>query len=77
MKKIIINADDFGLTTGCNLGIIKALKKGIVTSKTIMMHMPITKISMVKVKIASKSIVALTCCFFILQTFNFIDQILF
>ncbi len=39
MKKIIINADDFGLTDGCNRGIIKAIKKGLVTSTTIMMNM--------------------------------------
>ena len=40
MKKVIINADDFGLTSGCNRGIIKAFKEGIVTSATVMMNMP-------------------------------------
>lgn len=40
MKKIIINADDFGLTDGCNKGIIKAIEEGIVTSTTVMMNMP-------------------------------------
>lgn len=43
MRKVIINADDFGLTMGCSLGIIKALKEGLVTSTTIMMNMPKTK----------------------------------
>lgn len=40
MKKVIINADDFGLTDGCNKGIIKGIKEGIVTSTTVMMNMP-------------------------------------
>lgn len=40
MKKLIINADDFGLTTGCNKGIIEAIKNGIVTSTTLMFNMP-------------------------------------
>lgn len=40
MKKIIVNADDFGLTDGCNKGIIKGIKEGIVTSTTVMMNMP-------------------------------------
>ena len=40
MKKIIINADDFGLTIGCSLGIIKAMKEGLVTDTTVMINMP-------------------------------------
>ncbi|EOD00094.1 chitin disaccharide deacetylase [Caldisalinibacter kiritimatiensis] len=40
MKKLIINADDFGLTTGCNKGILYAMEKGVVTSTTIMINMP-------------------------------------
>ncbi len=36
MKRLIVNADDFGFSTGCNRGIISALKEGIVTSTTIM-----------------------------------------
>jgi chitin disaccharide deacetylase len=32
MKQVIINADDFGLTKGINLGIIKAFNEGVVTS---------------------------------------------
>lgn len=40
MLKLIVNADDFGLTRGCNEGIIKSIKKGIVTNTTIMINMP-------------------------------------
>ncbi len=36
MKKIIISADDFGLTRGINQGIIKAFREGIVKSTSIM-----------------------------------------
>ena len=38
-KSIILNADDFGMTEGCNAGIIKAMKEGIVTSTSIFMNM--------------------------------------
>jgi predicted glycoside hydrolase/deacetylase ChbG (UPF0249 family) len=38
--KLIINSDDFGLTPGVNLGIIDALKRGVLTSTTAMMNMP-------------------------------------
>lgn len=40
MKKIIINADDFGYSTAVNLGIIEAYKKGVLTSATLMANMP-------------------------------------
>lgn len=40
LKKLIINADDFGLTDGCNYGIIYAMKLGVVTSTSIMINMP-------------------------------------
>jgi hopanoid biosynthesis associated protein HpnK len=36
MKRLIVNADDFGFTPGVNAGIIHAFKTGIVTSTTIM-----------------------------------------
>ena len=36
MKKLIVNADDFGFTRGVNAGIVRAFKTGIVTSATIM-----------------------------------------
>jgi len=40
MKSVIINADDFGLTSGINRGIILAHKEGILTSATLMANMP-------------------------------------
>ena len=40
MKKVIINADDFGLSKGVNEGIILAHQKGILTSTSIMANMP-------------------------------------
>jgi hopanoid biosynthesis associated protein HpnK len=36
MKKLIVNADDFGFTRSVNTGIVKAHQSGIVTSTTIM-----------------------------------------
>ncbi|HKS41295.1 MAG TPA: ChbG/HpnK family deacetylase, partial [Blastocatellia bacterium] len=36
MRKLIVNADDFGFTRGVNLGIIRAFEEGILTSATIM-----------------------------------------
>lgn len=38
--KLVVNADDFGLSKGVNLGIIEAYRNGIVTSTTMMMNMP-------------------------------------
>lgn len=38
--KLIVNSDDFGLTHGVNLGIIDALKRGLLRSTTAMMNMP-------------------------------------
>lgn len=43
MNKLIINADDFGLTEGCNKGIIKCMTEGVVTSSTLMINMPKAK----------------------------------
>lgn len=40
--KLIINADDFGLTRGVNLGIAEACIRGIVRSTTVMAGMPAT-----------------------------------
>ena len=36
MRRLIINADDFGLTTGVNRGIVESHQNGIVTSATLM-----------------------------------------
>src|ERR1700686_3217662 len=36
MKELIINADDFGLSSGANRAIIKAWREGILTSASLM-----------------------------------------
>jgi hypothetical protein len=38
MLQLIINADDLGLTPGCNAGIIQAMTEGIVTDTTLMIN---------------------------------------
>ena len=38
--KLIVNADDFGLTDGVTFGILSAIERGIVTSTTMMVNMP-------------------------------------
>lgn len=40
MKRLIVNADDFGLTPGVNRAILAAHTRGIVTSATLMANMP-------------------------------------
>ena len=40
MRRLIINADDFGLTTGINRAILKAHLEGVVTSTTLMAIVP-------------------------------------
>jgi chitin disaccharide deacetylase len=40
VKRLIVNADDFGLTPGVNRAIIEAHTRGIVTSATLMANMP-------------------------------------
>lgn len=40
MKKLIINADDFGLSSSVNRGIIAVHQKEVVTSTTLMANMP-------------------------------------
>jgi predicted glycoside hydrolase/deacetylase ChbG (UPF0249 family) len=36
VRRLIVNADDFGLTAGVNRGIVEAQERGIVTSSTLM-----------------------------------------
>jgi chitin disaccharide deacetylase len=36
MKRLIVNADDFGYTQGVNAGVIRGFRNGIITSTTIM-----------------------------------------
>ncbi len=40
IKKLIVNADDFGITEGVTIGILHTHADGIVTSTTTMMNMP-------------------------------------
>lgn len=40
IKRLIVNADDFGLTEGINQGIIMSYEKGIVNSTSLMANMP-------------------------------------
>lgn len=40
IKKLIVNADDFGITEGASIGIIHSHVDGILTSTTCMMNMP-------------------------------------
>jgi predicted glycoside hydrolase/deacetylase ChbG (UPF0249 family) len=39
-RSLIVNADDFGLSAGVNRGIAEAYDNGIVTSASLMVHMP-------------------------------------
>src|SRR5687767_6392407 len=38
MKRLIINADDFGRTPGINRGVVEAHERGVVTSATMMVN---------------------------------------
>ncbi|MFH0864110.1 MAG: ChbG/HpnK family deacetylase [Candidatus Gottesmanbacteria bacterium] len=40
MKKLIVNADDFGITKSVNEGIIHGFKNGIITSTSLMVNRP-------------------------------------
>lgn len=40
-RRLIVNADDFGLTAGVSRGILDAHRRGIVTSATVMVNMPV------------------------------------
>ena len=40
MKKLIVNADDFGQSQGINKGIIHAFENGILTSASLMVRYP-------------------------------------
>ena len=50
MLKLIVNADDLGLTPGCTDGIIKGLTKGIVTDTSLMVNTPFTDEAVSKLK---------------------------
>ncbi|MCL4545230.1 MAG: carbohydrate deacetylase [Chloroflexi bacterium] len=40
MGVLIVNADDFGISDGVNMGIVEAHRRGILTSTTVMANMP-------------------------------------
>src|SRR5258708_12455357 len=40
MRRLIVNADDFGMTAGVNRAIVEAHSNGIVTSSTLMANGP-------------------------------------
>lgn len=40
MKRLIVNADDFGLSAGVNAGIVQAFEQGIVRSASLMVRQP-------------------------------------
>jgi predicted glycoside hydrolase/deacetylase ChbG (UPF0249 family) len=40
MKRLIVNADDFGISAGINRGILECVEKGIVRSASLMANMP-------------------------------------
>lgn len=45
-KKVIINADDFGMCEANTIGILSAHKNGVLTSATCMMNMPYAKLAL-------------------------------
>ena len=40
MRRLIVNADDFGFTSGVNRAIVEAHTRGVVTSATLMANGP-------------------------------------
>src|SRR5579859_4625753 len=40
MKRLIVNADDFGRTLGVNAGVLRAHRDGIVTATTLLVNAP-------------------------------------
>src|SRR5690242_9856069 len=40
MRRLVVNADDFGLSPAVNLGILRAHAEGIVTSTSLMVRQP-------------------------------------
>ena len=50
IKKLIMNADDFGMTQGNSIGILMAHAQGILTSTTCMMNMPYAEFALKEAK---------------------------
>lgn len=51
IKKLIMNADDFGMTEGNTMGILAAHRHGILTSTTCMMNMPFAEFALKEAKL--------------------------
>jgi predicted glycoside hydrolase/deacetylase ChbG (UPF0249 family) len=43
VRRLIVNADDFGLSAGVNAGVVRAHREGIVTSASLMVRQPGTE----------------------------------
>lgn len=52
MKRLIVNADDFGLTAGVSRGILEAHRRGIVTSTTLMANLPVDGALLAELKVS-------------------------
>ncbi len=52
MRKLIINADDLGLTPGCNEGIVRAMTAGLVTDTTLIINTAHAADAVVRLKAA-------------------------
>lgn len=50
IDKLIVNADDFGMSEGVTIGILLAHQKGILTSTTCMMNMPYAEFALNEAK---------------------------
>lgn len=50
MVQLIINADDLGLTPGCNAGIVRAMTEGIVSDTTLMTNTAYTEDAVTRLK---------------------------
>lgn len=50
INRLIVNADDFGMTQGNTIGILLAHQQGIVTSTTCMMNMPYAEFALEQAK---------------------------
>lgn len=46
MPRLIVNADDLGMSPGVNAGIVKAIQHGIVRSTTVMINMPYAEVGL-------------------------------
>ncbi len=50
LKKLIVNADDFGLTEGCTIATVLCHEDGILTSTTLMVNMPFAPLAVALAK---------------------------